>query len=447
MTINSRTRVIGRLGLALAVLGLAVPALGQVNTADAQNKLLAKRAAEADAYRKLAECIKGMQITSETRVRDFVTESDVIESSLDTFIKGIRLGKPTWYADLSCEVPAEVTVAKLITELKEIHTRHYDGNRVTGKDIEQMKQHIKKDVIKVIGMGAPREDLPPDLPEGVEDVITPGPPTPPQPPLPDLWLQIGPRARLMATRAAELDAKRQLLERIKGMRITSDTVVRDFVAESDRIDTIASGTLVGASVTRRYYHDDEPIAEVTVQVPLESVIRTIKAIHARSIQGDRVKATDIQKVTTRIKRQTFEATGMGIPPQKYIKKYEAQAQRKYDTPDWAMQKIRMDGNGVPPQDKAGTAQGKLLAARAAELDAKRRLAEYVRGLQISSETQVRDFVTEHDEISTYMDAVLVGAMVEKTEFDGETATVTVSIPGMELWEPISERLRIVYMGG
>ena len=34
----------------------------------------------------------------------------------------------------------------------------------------------------------------------------------------------------MAKRAAEVDAKRKLLERIKGLRVTSDTTVRDFVA-------------------------------------------------------------------------------------------------------------------------------------------------------------------------------------------------------------------------
>ena len=68
------------------------------------------------AYRKLAESIKGLQIKSDTHVKDFVTESDVIEADLNAFIRGVRLGEPTWYEDLSCEVPAEVTVAKVWCE-------------------------------------------------------------------------------------------------------------------------------------------------------------------------------------------------------------------------------------------------------------------------------------------------------------------------------------------
>src|SRR6476646_4447712 len=90
---------------ALIVVSAMGTAWAQVNVADAQNKLLSKRAAEADAYRKLAEAVKGLQITSDTYVKDFVAESDEIRSELDQFIKGVRLGKPRWFEDLSCEVP------------------------------------------------------------------------------------------------------------------------------------------------------------------------------------------------------------------------------------------------------------------------------------------------------------------------------------------------------
>lgn len=418
------------------VLGLVAPALGQ-DTSQAQKKLLAKRAAEADAYRKLAECIKGLQITSETYVKDFVAESDQIQASMDAFIRGVRLGDPKWYDDGSCEVPAEVTVAKIITELKSIHTAHYKGDRIKSTDIESIKQRVQKDVIRVVGMGAPREDLPPDLPAETIAQLG-GPPIPPSPPIPELWRQIGPQGRLMAQRAARVDAMRRLIERILGLRINSETLVRDFVAEHDVIQTVAQGTLIGASEVRTYYHHDEPIVEVTMQVPLESVITTIKELHTRSIRGNSVKGLDITEVKQSIKTQTFQATGMGVPPPRVIKVYNQKVEATSQIPDWATMPIRMTGNGVPPSDKAGTPQGKLLAARAAELDAKRKLSEHINGLAIRSNTLVRDFVTEHDDIQTQMQGVLVGALVEKTEFDGDgTASVTVSVPGMQIWEVIN----------
>jgi len=431
---------VARITAMIVAAGFAVPVLAQdVDTA--QKKLLSQRAAQADAYRKLAEAIRGLQITSDTYVKDFVAESDTIRADMDTFIRGVRLGKPKFFEDLSCEVPAEVTVAKVVETLKEIHTRDYKGDRIKGTDIEQMNQRIEKKVITVVGMGAPRPDLPPGLPEGVEGVIG-TPPKLPEPAIPDLWKKIGTQGRLMAIRAAEIDAKRQLLERIKGLRITSDTIVRDFVAESDQITAQAMGTLVGAQAVRTYLHYDEPIAEVTVEMPIEWVVTTIKELHTRAIRGDNIKGTDIEEITRNIKTKTFQATGMGIPPKKYIESYNAQAGPKQQIPPWATNPIRMEGSGVAPADKAGTAQGKLMAARAAELDAKRKLGEHIQGLQISSQTKVKDFVTEHDEIRTQMDAILVGSMVEDTKFEGETAKVTVSISGMQVWEIIGQRMRI-----
>ncbi|MCK6484103.1 MAG: LPP20 family lipoprotein [Phycisphaerae bacterium] len=432
---------------AAVVVAVAVPVQAQVDTADAKKKLLSKRAAEADAYRKLAECIKGLQINSTTYVKDFVAESDEIRTSMDDFIRGVRLGEARWHSDMSCEVPAEVTVAKVIETLKAVHTRHYHGDRVTGRDFEEMQRRVEKQVIRVVGMGAPREDLPPDLPAGVAQQIG-APPVPPDPPIPDLWKRVGAQGRLMAIRAAEVDAKRKLLERIKGLRITSDTIVRDFVAESDQITAQAMGKVVGASIVRTYLHHDEPIAEVTVAVPVESVVEIIKEIHSRSIQGERVKGTDITNVVKQIKTQTFEATGMGIPPQKAIAAYNASAPSPQEQiPPWAAERIEMTGQGVAPDDKAGTPQGKLMAARAAEIDAKRKLGEHIQGLSISSSTLVKDFVAQHDEIRTYMDAILVGAMVERTEFDGDTATVTVSIPGMQIWQIVHERIRVTATRG
>ena len=94
------------------------------------------------------------------------------------------------------------------------------------------------------------------------------------------------------------------------------------------------------------------------------------------------------------------------------------------------------------QDAAKKAQNKLLSKRAAEADAYRKLAEAIKGLQINATTYVRDFVTEHDEISSHVDAVLVGSAVDKTEFDGDTAVVTVSVPGMQVWEILYQRIRV-----
>ena len=45
------------------------------------------------------------------------------------------------------------------------------------------------------------------------------------PKLPEIWQKAGPRERLKATRAAELDADRLLAERIYGLQVDSETTI------------------------------------------------------------------------------------------------------------------------------------------------------------------------------------------------------------------------------
>lgn len=199
--------------------------------------------------------------------------------------------------------------------------------------------------------------------------------------------------------------------------------------------------LTGAhQVGKPYYHDEELIVEVTYEVPVESVITTIKELHKRHYKGDKVTGMDVEHVSQQIKTQTFQATGMGVPRPNAIK--VVAVAMKTEMPDWIGQNIRAEGNGVP---KAGTTgpQAKLMAARAAELDAKRRLGEQVMGFAIDSKTTVRDFVTEHDEINTQLMAYMTDARVVDTKFDGEgTATVTVEMPAMKIWEVIHTSIRV-----
>jgi len=71
----------------------------------AQKRLKARAAARADAYRNLAEIVNGVQVTSDTVVKNFVTESDVIKLSVSAVIRGARqIGKEKYLSDGSVEV-------------------------------------------------------------------------------------------------------------------------------------------------------------------------------------------------------------------------------------------------------------------------------------------------------------------------------------------------------
>ena len=76
-----------------------------------------------------------------------------------------------------------------------------------------------------------------------------------------------PNARPMALRAAKLDAYRNILEVIKGVRVDSNTVVRDFMTESDEIRTSVEGVVRNFTVVNQDYMSDGTI-EVTVRMNL-----------------------------------------------------------------------------------------------------------------------------------------------------------------------------------
>jgi len=412
----------------------------------AQNKLLARRAARADAIRKLAERIKGLTITSETTVKDFVTESDVINTAMMAFLNGMREKKVTHMEDGTCEVVMEVTLRDVIVNLKQIHQRYYKGSKVKINDFQKMTVTYKDKVLTETGMGAPR---PAEWEEGGTMV-----PVGQGQALASIshmsasakafWMRyVTGRGRLMAVRAARVDGLRRLAERIRGVFITSETTVRDFVAESDDVNVSMNTFIRGARETGIRYHDDELIVEVEMSVKLRTVYASLKAWGQAHYRGNKVNIQRLEKLTVRSSDKIISETGMGVPPEKYLKdapvEVTAVVRTAMNAPAWLSQKLREIGDAAIDTTNDNAAQAKLMAFRAAELDARRKLAERIDGLMITSNTSVRDFVTENDEIQTAMLTFQQGAHevqgARKILEDG-TVQTTVEIDLKPLWNMI-----------
>ncbi len=76
-----------------------------------------------------------------------------------------------------------------------------------------------------------------------------------------------PNARPMALRAAQMDAYRNLLETVNGVRIDAATVVKDFTTQSDVINAQVQGLVKGAKTVKQDYMSDGTV-EVTVRMPM-----------------------------------------------------------------------------------------------------------------------------------------------------------------------------------
>lgn len=75
-------------------------------------------------------------------------------------------------------------------------------------------------------------------------------------------------ARLSAQRAAKVDAYRNLLETVKGVRVTSETVVQNFMTTSQRISSRVEGIVRGAVVVDERFNSEHGSYEVRVRMPL-----------------------------------------------------------------------------------------------------------------------------------------------------------------------------------
>jgi hypothetical protein len=414
----------------------------------AQNKLLCYRAARADAIRKLAERIKGLQITSETTVKDFVTENDQIQTALTATLSGMEeTSKPKYMEDGTCSVTMKVTLQEVITDLKKIHNACYKGDKFKVQDFEKMTVTNTVKEIEETGSGATRpekavEEVPLKEGERAETAEYPAG-------VKAYWLaHVTGQGRLMAVRAAHVDGLRRLAERVKGTLVESNTVVKDFAAEEDFIRLATSQFLVGAKEVGVRYHADELIVDVDMQVKLRTVYANIKRYAEEKYKGDSVKIKSFEEITTRTEDTIIKETGSGVPPEKYLKDVSTAEMENLNmaqnSPEWAGQTLRVKGSAAVDPDNENKAQAKLMAFRGAELDARRKIAEQLNGLVIKSKTTVKDFVTDSDVIKTRVLAFQQGAHVieasKKMSEDG-TATVEVEIELRPLWDMAVEWMK------
>ncbi|MFH0788503.1 MAG: LPP20 family lipoprotein [Pseudomonadota bacterium] len=241
-------------GLMLFVL-ISMMAAGPAFEASAQSegqiRLLTRRAAKVDALRNLLEVIYGLQIDARTKVRDFATESDVIRARLSATVQGAREIDYRVQPDGTAEVTVEVTLGAV-------------------QDILGRRLLYDRETIEATGYGAPPGPAAaaPTTTFSGRALRAKGFGVPP----PEQDLSPAEKS-LLAKRAGKLDALRNLAEQVYGVRISGNTLVRDFATQSDEIRSRVFSYIQGARVVSEQLQPDG-----SYQVEVEIEIEPLRAL-------------------------------------------------------------------------------------------------------------------------------------------------------------------------
>ena len=230
------------------------------------------------------------------------------------------------------------------------------------------------------------------------------------PKLPPIWEKAGPRERLKAVRAAELDGDRLLIERVYGMKVDANTTVNDLALDNDQIGNAVRATLVGAvNVGEPEYLADGQV-QVVRAVKIQEIIETLERAMKRKILSDGSMKTvsDTSNTTRKVNDKVIDVMGNAALP-------------------------------------GSEGHAKVMAKRAAELDAYRRLAGRMMGVTISGTTTVKDFCLDNDKVVAALSQTLKAATPTAIKYksDGSCA-VTMEIKVADI---IRTTRRLMNSGG
>jgi hypothetical protein len=237
---------------------------------NARERLGLIRAAELDGTRLLLERIKGIAIDAETSVIDLAETNDTIKAMLRDTITGVQsVGSPTYHADGRVDVVRKVHLTQLIRRVTEIYTRP-EGGRLSSESKTTTEE--KEVVFEVLGGAAIRGS------DG--------------------------HKRVLAQRAAQVDAYRKLAERIGSVQITSESTIANFASADDSIKSSVNKTIKNAEpISIKYLPDNS--AEVVLRINLDPVVRVI---------AKKVKDGEVTVISDKVERLIIEETGTGAPP-------------------------------------------------------------------------------------------------------------------------------------
>jgi len=194
----------------------------------------------------------------------------------------LTIGEPEYLADGRVQVVRAVKIQEVVETLNRVikGKRLADGSFANSSENEKTDRSVTDKVIDVMGNAA--------LP-GSEG-----------------------HQKIMAKRAAEMDAYRRLAARMMGQKISGDTTVREMCLQNDDVLAKLSQVLKAATPTNIKYLDDGS-CEVTMEIKVSDLIRTTRSYMKGDTQKTEIKDDINERSFSEIGRGTMHPVASVMP--------------------------------------------------------------------------------------------------------------------------------------
>jgi len=248
------------------------------------------------------------------------------------------------------------------------------------------------------------------------------------------WDRVPPGARLMAKRSAEIDAYRKMGERLKGVRISSNTIVKDFIAESDEIRSAFNSFIRGGQFIGKPRYKAEGVVEVTLRIRQDRLIQTLSRICESKYYGMEWQPGQFRKCSNSTP-QVIQVVGTGVPPRRNSR---FPAKKMAYVPDWATRTLQVTGIGSPPAYFSDAQEAAIVTIRAAEHDAYRQLTIQIMRLKVRGSVTIRDYAAKNRKIQGKLRKFIEGARKRRKRFlSGGRVELKMELSLDPLWQIIS----------
>jgi hypothetical protein len=393
-----------------------------------QVRALAIRAAQVDAYQRLADLILAAPVADSKTFGELLGPDGDQEIALRVFLRSESVvGDPRVYSDGVAEADAEVPfegVARAVAALTSPHSGHVnlDGLRAQAVD----------GYLRTSGRGRAPDDISPEAvkkilaarPEEFVEIFPVG------------WERVTATGRVVAQRRARVRAYAAMKVLVQSIRVNPTSTVGDAFgapAAEALLDVFVSG-LPLAGPPRLM---PDRVAEVDVAASVRDLIKFLKDVRPVGIGDDRWNDEEIDQLSINLKAERLTVTGRGMPPTDQVRPPEAMAgEPGPPMPDWAATVLEGRGVAKRPDDVENEAEARLLAARAAKARAAEQIERLLDDVRLDDGRTVRDRAAKDEVFRKDITTLLASAKTVKYQVssDGKQWEVVLRLPLVRLWE-------------